>query len=233
MSPHSSRSRAARAGFTLIELLVVIAIIAILASLLFPVFASARGKARETSCLSNMRQIGIAFSMYVSDYDGLYPYAVDPADRDTPRIWNSLPSFQAEIPGLPWLHDVLSPYIKSKELFHCPSDTGIVIEDFTGLELDCLPTCFGKHGTSYLYRTEIAARHLTEAAFQEPAGINLYMDGSGIWHGSGPSDLSIGVGHFYRNNPDIQQRRFNTLHGDGHVKSLAFLRLQALWDTPL
>ena len=62
-----------RRGFTLIELLVVIAIIAILAAILFPVFAQAREKARQTSCLSNLKQIGLAFKMYVQDYDERWP----------------------------------------------------------------------------------------------------------------------------------------------------------------
>jgi prepilin-type N-terminal cleavage/methylation domain-containing protein/prepilin-type processing-associated H-X9-DG protein len=62
-----------RRGFTLIELLVVIAIIAILAAILFPVFAQAREKARQTACLSNLKQIGLAFKMYVSDYDEQWP----------------------------------------------------------------------------------------------------------------------------------------------------------------
>ena len=58
-----------RKGFTLIELLVVIAIIAILAAILFPVFAQAREKARSISCLSNFKQLGVAFTMYLQDYD--------------------------------------------------------------------------------------------------------------------------------------------------------------------
>jgi prepilin-type N-terminal cleavage/methylation domain-containing protein len=62
-----------RSGFTLIELLVVIAIIAILAAILFPVFAQAREKARSASCLSNLKQIGLAVMMYTQDYDEIYP----------------------------------------------------------------------------------------------------------------------------------------------------------------
>src|SRR5438270_590910 len=62
-----------RSGFTLIELLVVIAIIAILAAILFPVFAQARDKARSTQCLSNNKQIALAFMQYIQDYDETFP----------------------------------------------------------------------------------------------------------------------------------------------------------------
>src|SRR5437764_13313107 len=74
---------AGRRGFTLIELLVVIAIIAILAAILFPVFAQARGKARGISCLSNVKQSGTAFHMYVQDYD-----------ETTPSLWGGSGSCQ-------------------------------------------------------------------------------------------------------------------------------------------
>ena len=98
--------RTRKQGFTLIELLVVIAIIAILAAILFPVFARAREKARQASCTSNLKQIGLALQMYSSDYDGLLPLA------------NQYPGTD----GPPGLVDVLEPYTKNKQIFRCPSD---------------------------------------------------------------------------------------------------------------
>jgi prepilin-type N-terminal cleavage/methylation domain-containing protein len=74
--------RSTRRGFTLIELLVVIAIIAILAAILFPVFARARESARKTSCLSNLKQLGLASHMYAQDWDELFP--VDAVHEERP-----------------------------------------------------------------------------------------------------------------------------------------------------
>src|SRR5262245_57150515 len=86
----SRRPDVRKRGFTLIELLVVIAIIAILAAILFPVFARAREQARKATCLSNLRQMGTAVTMYVQDYDETYPIANQEADRipnQQPHSW--------------------------------------------------------------------------------------------------------------------------------------------------
>jgi prepilin-type N-terminal cleavage/methylation domain-containing protein/prepilin-type processing-associated H-X9-DG protein len=97
-----------RIGFTLIELLVVIAIIAILAAILFPVFARARAKANQTKCLNNVKEIGLAISMYINDYDGMW------VNYSQLQTGNPFPNGT----GLPGL---LMPYVKNYQIFNCPS----------------------------------------------------------------------------------------------------------------
>ena len=104
---------------------------------------------------------------------------------------------------MPWLHVVLQPYVKSAELFHCPSDTGMLIEDFTGQYLGAEHSMYSKYGTSYCTAPRSPRRHSGDAFFQTPAQLNVYMDGSGLWHGSGKDDLTIGVDHFYETNSDL------------------------------
>jgi prepilin-type N-terminal cleavage/methylation domain-containing protein/prepilin-type processing-associated H-X9-DG protein len=102
-----TRTTSKRTGFTLIELLVVIAIIAILASILFPVFGRARENARRSSCQSNLKQIGLGVAQYTQDYDEKMPVAA----------WSPAANQQVS-----W-KDAIQPYIKSKQLFACPSNT--------------------------------------------------------------------------------------------------------------
>ena len=110
-----------KSAFTLIELLVVIAIIAILAAILFPVFAQAREKARQTSCLSNMKQVGLGLLMYTQDYDENYPRA-DYWDTRPPLNPNATGTFAARVNHYKWPAWVL-PYTKNVNIFRCPSRT--------------------------------------------------------------------------------------------------------------
>jgi prepilin-type N-terminal cleavage/methylation domain-containing protein/prepilin-type processing-associated H-X9-DG protein len=122
MRPLTSHRSSRRSGFTLIELLVVIAIIAILAAILFPVFAQAREAARKSSCLSNMKQIGIAVSMYRQDNDEVFPMAYYYLNN------NSSSNGYAHWSGF------MQPYIKNWGIFRCPSDKlgGLAPTNFIG-----------------------------------------------------------------------------------------------------
>ena len=104
------RSRSPRPGFTFIDLLVVIAIIAILAAILFPVFAKAREKARQASCQSNNKQIGLAFAQYTQDYDERYSFRE--MGGPTPASYRV----------------VMDPYIKNQQIWKCPSNPSLTTD---------------------------------------------------------------------------------------------------------
>jgi prepilin-type N-terminal cleavage/methylation domain-containing protein len=129
-----SRKCLIRTGFTLIELLVVIAIIAILAAILFPVFAKAREQARRTACVSNVKQLGLAWMMYVQDYDETFPPTNSPANSQ----WGPSTTYTGPYPCKPCrphlkTNDKITydptvyalPYIKNMDIFKCPSDVGM------------------------------------------------------------------------------------------------------------
>jgi len=171
--PFSGGVNAPRA-FTLIELLVVIAIISILAAILFPVFAQARAKARQASCLSNQRQIGLAMMQYAQDYDETLPgntfhaagigeplgwmTPVDPARTETHRIWAR----------------EIFPYIRNLGVYVCPqtrlrSEEGPCTYSGPGSDPCELLSTPGAGNTNYLYNGIVGSQAL--ASISTPADL--------------------------------------------------------------
>ena len=123
--PFNRRTNHGKTAFTLIELLVVIAIIAILAAILFPVFARARENARRTSCLSNMKQIGLGMLQYTQDYDETLPLAYFNPDfvpfaYEEASMYSDKGVTDCKIGQYKWM-DAIYPYVKSEQVFNCPS----------------------------------------------------------------------------------------------------------------
>ncbi len=126
------KTRPKQGAFTLIELLVVIAIIAILAAILFPVFAKAREKARQTTCLSNMKQLGLGFLQYQQDNDELYPIGAKATTNNGP--------FST---GSGWA-GMIYPYVKSTGVYTCPDDTNTAGKGtFNGQTVALTPVSYG------------------------------------------------------------------------------------------
>ncbi|RYX82083.1 DUF1559 domain-containing protein [bacterium] len=220
-----------RSAFTLIELLVVIAIIAILAAILFPVFAAARQKARDTSCLSNMKQIGLSVQQYVQDYDSIYPiyYA-----------YNSNPS--AGTVGHKGVEVLLQPYAKSTQLFKCPNDLGGPTPE-TSATYGCPsePTKRNSYadcyGSSYKFSKATfsvvanessennalltTAALVNDAEFAKPAETRLMRDEMFPWFSPqrDPGGVRYGYGtDYYR---QWHPTGGAMLYADGHAKYLA------------
>jgi len=188
--------RRERAAFTLIELLVVIAIIAILAAILFPVFAQAREKARSASCLSNMKQLGLAFMMYSEDYDERYPnsglerqcgainYGTPGAALTADEQYNGILSHWVPSggwsahPGWDARKGAIYPYVKNIDVYHCPSDS--TWQRHRGVDVH-------EGGVSYSMNGYLAPFYAI-AAVDTPASIILLVD-----QGAGDPSNSAGA----------------------------------------
>jgi prepilin-type N-terminal cleavage/methylation domain-containing protein len=160
-------------GFTLIELLVVIAIIAILAAILFPVFGRARENARRSTCISNLKQIGLGMMQYVQDYDSTFPSSLIIAPPPDGKVF--LPGEA----GLSFWQQTMFPYVKSHSLFFCPNsqsqmDRTVISEPVQDKEGRML---WGNYSISGHISVEAgAAARIRESAINSPSATYLFAE---------------------------------------------------------
>lgn len=166
---------------------------------------------RTQACLSNLGRIAGAFAQYAQDYDGKYPRGVDPEDKHFPELWRD--TFRGDhyqdARTAPLLQDLLYPYLKDREVWHCPDDTGWVqsqlYQEVNGLSPSHLtnvkPSSFALYGTSYYYFTIHGFAGMRASDLRDPYSEVLLFDGD-LWHQPGGS-------------PSV-----NVLLGDGHVENM-------------
>jgi len=205
----------------------VIAIIAILAAILFPVFAKAREKARQTSCLSNLRQLGTSILMYAQDYDETYPQSYQDVSSGVGSA--------AQIP-MTWPNRI-QPYIKNAQIYVCKTDGRAPHEDFPGCRLLKQSYCWNE--AMGIDIPDWGMFTLTSlAAVQAPAQCVMLWDDSSNWLDSygGMFNTLDSPDWSSSFNPEILHARHNEgdnfMVADGHAKWVGTKDLSTLDDGP-
>jgi prepilin-type N-terminal cleavage/methylation domain-containing protein/prepilin-type processing-associated H-X9-DG protein len=189
---------AKRAAFTLIELLVVIAIIAILAAILFPVFAQAREKARGASCLSNLKQMGIAWMMYAQDYDERYPESAPGGDGQ----WGRCSDMKDRSHFGGWVGNLLVPYAKNVQIFTCPSNPKLsnvnAGNNCAGSNGTDAAAALAKYGIPYVWTSYgynyVSLENRGMSDVNRPAELIAIYDAISAWTDCGYADGANGCG---------------------------------------
>ena len=236
VTPKRPRARASVSAFTLIELLVVISIIAIIAAILFPVFAQVREKARETTCISNLRQVGIAVREYVTDNDETFPIF---------QAYNVADDHSTGFAGTPWalghlgVEMEVNPYIVSHDIFRCPDDAGdptgtanysVTFGSSYRFDRGSYTVIAGSLG-SYQNDAEVTEPDgvtlvpsntiVTDSSFQNESGTRIMRDEEFPWFG--PQVDPAGLKYGYNVSPVNYYKAWHPRGGgivfaDGHAK---------------
>lgn len=231
MTQTTMNRHAKERGFTLIELLVVIAIIAILAAILFPVFARARENARRSACQSNLKQIGLGMMQYTQDYDEKMPY-----------------TFSTVGGGIYSWESVVQPYVKSAQLFACPSNSkkaqNTVDQNGNALSGEAIPKSYSTQSSEGGHWWPMCAQIGSWGAcvpaplseIQSPAQTILVWETRYDHAGVTPNHVYQGVaGSAFSEGYGLTNHltTSNYLFCDGHVKSLKPLATVTplnMWD---
>jgi prepilin-type N-terminal cleavage/methylation domain-containing protein/prepilin-type processing-associated H-X9-DG protein len=236
-----------RKAFTLIELLVVIAIISILAAILFPVFARARENARRASCMSNMKQIGLGIMQYTQDYDEKYPLSwfgrvpgggagYTQSEPGTPGAYfrvcdpSSCTAGTLSSAGnghfITWM-DMIFPYVKSVQIFVCPSSTDALYGGNAVPDYHMNGAYSGYNTSNYGFSISTG---LSMSAIERPSESIMVAEMSGTFSRYFIS-VTPAVLLSYSDEFVPHLEGGNIAFGDGHVKWLSLATLQAQTGT--
>lgn len=220
-------------GFTLIELLVVMAIIAILAAILFPVFAKVKEKAKQATCESNMRQIGIAFAMYEMDNDDRMPDRRD-LKAALPGGYKPWTTWPASDPRSGWAVTLLSQYVTSPQLWSCPSMEGSTVGESIQVRQPINNTPGSPVGRYWLWRfdqmspTSVALDNFWGKTDDQAITDLIAAQNLAIGTPMSTSDVELAVDPYFPKTvaviePNLKGKTVHTggrnrLYLDGHVK---------------